>query len=326
MDWALDHSVYNTALLNELIHKGKFSELVTASEAAYNEDVENAANLILARKQEVRMVFIAGPSSSGKTTTTIKIGEKLAAEGFNLVTLNVDHYFLDLKMHPKDEFGDYDFETPQALNMVLINEHLVRLFRGEEVRIPFYDFKEGKSYPERTPMRLNAGDIILVDSLHGLYPEMSIDIAPEKKFKLYIEPLLQLKDSHGTYVRWTDIRLMRRMLRDAVHRSYDPTQTLLHWHYVRSSELRHIIPYANTTDVIVNSAMPYELPLYKARLGKDFQRWSAELKNDPLRQDAYERAVRVNALLEEIEAVNDESMVPNNSVVREFLGGSIYTY
>ena len=100
------------------------------------------------------MVFVAGPSSSGKTTTTIKLGEKLAQEGLKLVTLNVDHYFHDLAMHPKDQFGDYDFETPQALNMPLINEHLSRMFAGEEVRIPFYDFKSGTSYPDRTPMKL----------------------------------------------------------------------------------------------------------------------------------------------------------------------------
>jgi uridine kinase len=326
LDWAADHEVHTTAQLNQIVRSGRFHELVTASEAAYNEDVENAANLVLARKDEVRMVFIAGPSSSGKTTTTIKVGEKLAAQGLNLVTLNVDHYFHDLAMHPKDEFGDYDFETPQALNMALINEHLVRMFRGEEVRIPFYDFKDGKSYPESTPMRLNPGDVILIDSLHGLYPEMTIDIEPEKKFKLYIEPLLQLKDSRGAYVRWTDIRLMRRMLRDAVHRSYDPNQTLLHWHYVRSSEKRHIIPYATGTDVIVNSAMPYELPLYKARLGDQFRAWAAAYKDDPLREDAFERADRVNRLLTEIDPVSDDSVVPNNSVIREFIGGSVYDY
>jgi uridine kinase len=142
---------------------------VTAAEAAYSEDVENAANLILDRKDEVRVVFIAGPSSSGKTTTTIKVGERLARQGFKLITLNIDHYFFDLEMHPKDEFGDYDFETPQALNMRLINQNLSDLFAGKEVRIPYYDFKTGHSVPEHTPMRLNKNEIVLIDSLHGLY-------------------------------------------------------------------------------------------------------------------------------------------------------------
>jgi len=229
-------------------------------------------------------------------------------------------------MHPKDEFGDYDFETPQALNMKLINQNLTDLFEGREVRIPYYDFKTGKSVPEHTPMKLGKQDIVLIDSLHGLYPEMTEDIPNEWKFKLYIEPLLQLKDSQGRYARWTDVRLMRRMLRDASHRAYDPTQTLLHWHYVRSSEMRHIIPYINTTDTIVNSAMPYELPLYKAKLGASFARWAEEYKDNPLRRDAWERADRVNALFQEIDAVEDDSIVPENSVIREFIGGGIYKY
>jgi uridine kinase len=300
--------------------------VVTAAEAAYNEDVENAANLVLERKGEVRMVFVAGPSSSGKTTTTIKLGEKLAQVGLKLVTLNVDHYFHDLEMHPKDQFGDYDFETPQALNMPLINTHLTRMFAGEQVRIPFYDFKTGKSYRDQTPMKLEKNDIILIDSLHGLYPEMTKDIPEEMKFKLYIEPLLQLKDSRGNYVRWTDIRLIRRMLRDSAHRAYDPEQTLLHWHYVRDSELRHIIPFMNTCDTIVSSAMPYEMPIYKHIIAAHFANWVQKFKGDPLREDAYTRAQRVHQLFQEMDEIPDDSIVPPNSVIREFIGGGIYKY
>ncbi len=224
LDWACSHNVHTTALLNEAIRNDRLHEIVTAAEAAYHEDVENAANMILDRRDEVRMVFVAGPSSSGKTTTTIKIGDHLAELGFKLITLNIDHYFHDLDMHPKDEFGDYDFETPQALNMKLINQNLTDLFEGREVRIPYYDFRTGRSIPDHTPMKLGKQEIILIDSLHGLYPEMTEDVPNEWKFKLYIEPLLQLKDSQGHYARWTDVRLMRRMLRDASHRAYDPTR------------------------------------------------------------------------------------------------------
>lgn len=326
LDWAAGHEVHTIAQLNAHIRNGTLSQIVTAAEAAYHEDVENAASMVLSRCDEVRMVFIAGPSSSGKTTTTIKLGEYLARAGLKLVTLNVDHYFFDLEMHPKDEFGDYDFETPQALDLQLINEHLSRLFAGEEVRIPYYDFKTGHRLNDQTPMKLAANEIILIDSLHGLFPDMTSSIPANMKFKLYIEPLLQLKDEQGHYVRWTDIRLIRRMLRDAAHRAYDPTQTLLHWHYVRTSELRHIIPYINTTDTIVNSAMPYELPMYKARLGESFARWVGELADDPLRQDAFERASRVHALMEQLVSVPDDSIVPENSVIREFIGGGIYKY
>ncbi len=326
LDWAVDHDVDTVEKLNGHIRNGSLSQIVTAAEAAYHEDVENAAAMVLRRRDEVRMVFIAGPSSSGKTTTTIKLGEFLARAGFKLVTLNVDNYFFDLEMHPKDEFGDYDFETPQALDLQLINDQLSHLFKGEEVMIPFYDFKTGCRTDQRTPMKLAMNEIVLIDSLHGLYPEMTSAIPDNWKFKLYIEPLLQLKDANGQYVRWTDIRLIRRMLRDAAHRAYDPTQTLLHWHYVRTSELRHIIPYLNTTDVIVNSAMPYELPMYKAKLADSFAQWTKDFSGDPLREDAFERASRVNALMQQLEAVADDSIVPENSVIREFIGGGIYKY
>lgn len=326
LDWATEHEVHTIAHLNEHIRKGTLPQIVTAAEAAYHENVENAAAKVLARRDEVRMVFIAGPSSSGKTTTTIKLGEFLAREGLNLVTLNVDNYFFDLDMHPKDEFGDYDFETPQALDLKLINQQLTELFAGKEVLLPKYNFKTGRREESQTSMKLAKNEIILIDSLHGLYPEMTSDIPAEMKFKLYIEPLLQLKDNNGNYVRWTDIRLIRRMLRDAAHRAYDPTQTLLHWHYVRSSELRHIIPFMHTTDTIVNSAMPYELPMYKHKLGAEFAKWTREFEGDPLREDAWQRASRVHALMEQLEAFADDSIVPENSVIREFIGGGIYKY
>ena len=326
LDWAVDHNFHTVEQLNERIRKGELSEIVGASEAFYHEDVENAANLVAERKDDLRMVIIAGPSSSGKTTTTIKLGERLARNDMRLVTLNVDNYFFDLEMHPKDEFGDYDFETPQALDLELINEHLSRLFAGEQVTIPFYDFKTGTRQLDQTPMRLASNEVILIDSLHGLYPDMTKDISAEKKFRVYIEPLLQLKAPDGHYVRWTDIRLIRRMLRDESHRAYDPTKTLLHWHYVRASELRNIIPYVNTTDYIVNSAMPYEMPMYKAKLFNSFAKWTKEYADDPLRSDAYERASRVFNLMQSIEPINDDSIVPENSVIREFIGGSIYEY
>lgn len=326
LDWAVEHEVHTVQHLNQHIMQGTLPQIVTAAEAAYHEDVENAAAMILARRDEVRMVFIAGPSSSGKTTTTIKLGDYLGREGLKLVTLNVDHYFFDLEDHPKDEFGDYDFETPQALDLELINQHLLRLFAGEEVLIPYYDFKTGRRMLNQTPMKLSKNDIILIDSLHGLYPEMTINIPAEMKFKVYIEPLLQLKDNFGQYVRWTDIRMIRRMLRDAAHRAYDPNKTLLHWHYVRSSELRHIIPYMHTTDTIINSAMPYELPMYKHKLGGEFAKWVKEYEGDPLRDDAWQRAKRIATLMSQLHSVEDDRIVPENSVIREFIGGGIYKY
>lgn len=326
LDWAVERGLHTVESLNKRIDAGEFSQIVTESEAAYSVEIENAARAILNRWQELKLILITGPSSSGKTTTTIRLAEKLDSAGMQLVTLNVDNYFFDLAMHPKDEFGDYDFETPHALDLDLINDHVKRLVHGEEVLVPFYDFKTGKRKPDQTPMRLKTDQLLLIDSLHGLYPAMTADVENARKFRLYLEPLLQMKGVDGEYVHWTDIRMMRRMLRDASHRAYDPRRTLEHWHYVRSSELRHIIPNLNSADALINSAMPYELSIYAARLKDEFQQWSRELHVDPLKEDAYTRAKRVASLLNSITPVEDDSPVPTNSVIREFIGGSSLKY
>lgn len=326
--WSIHHDLHTLSHLNARIRQGEFANIVQESERAYEEDIKTAAQLIADRKDAIKLVVIAGPSSSGKTTTTIKLGERLSKIGLSLVALNVDNYFFDLELHPRDEFGDYDFETPQALDLELINQHLVRLIRGEEVRLPFYDFKTGKRRDHVTPMRLGPNDIILIDSLHGLFPTMTQNVADQRKFRLYIETLLQMEDPTGRMIRWTDLRLMRRMVRDASYRAYDPRRTLEHWHYVRSSEMRNIIPYANTTDYIVNGALSYELPVMRRRLLKDFTLWAQDYEGDPLRVDALERAQRLRHLLQAVEPIRaeDERAIPANSHLREFIGGSQYEY
>ena len=308
--------------LNGRIQNGEFAQVVAESEAAYAQDIQSVTAMVEERRNEVRLVTVAGPSSSGKTTTTTKIAQGLGRQGLRFVELNLDNYYFDLELHPKDEFGDYDFETPQALDIDLINQHLHRLLAGEEVLLPYYDFKTGKQYPDRTPMKLKEGDIILIDSLYGLYPPLTDGIA-DNKVNVYIEPLLQLKDEDGEYVRWTDLRLMRRMLRDAAHRAYDYEMTLTHWHYVRAGELRGIIPYIRSADFIINSGMPYELPIYKHKLFAGFTEWVEKYQDDPLHHDAFMRASRIHKLLSTITAVADDGVVPKDSVIREFIGGLV---
>ena len=306
LDWAVSHNLNTVEALNERIAKGEFAQIVHESENLYEDDVSLGAELIIERLDNLRMVMISGPSSSGKTTTTIKLEQKLIKKGFKFKALNVDHYFFDLELHPKDEFGDYDFETPQALDLQLINEHLLQLSNGEKV--------------------LEEDELLLIDSLHGLYPDFSKDIPLDKKFKLYLEPLLQMKGPNGKYIRWTDIRLIRRMLRDSVHRAYNPQQTLEHWHYVRSSEMRNIIPYGGSADYIISSGMPYELPLYTHLLLNSFAGWEKKFEGDPLKADAYERAARVFKVLNAVTPVADNAPVPDDSVMREFIGGSKLDY
>ena len=328
LSWAVDHDLHTMECMNKRLERGEFPQVVKESDAAYEEDVATAAELVLERKDEIRIIIIAGPSSSGKTTTTIKLNEHLKQIGLNLVAFHVDNYFFDLELHPKDEFGDYDFETPQALDLPLINDHLERLVAGELVHIPFYNFKTGTRTDAVTSMQLEPNDILLIDSLHGLFGDMTKNIPNEQKFKLYIETLLQMKDASSRFIRWTDLRLMRRMVRDASQRAYSPQQTLEHWHYVRSSELRHIIPYIHEVDHIVNSALPYELTVMRSRLIGYCSEWMAKYRDDSLKQDAYVRATRVCELLHTVYPIEEdaESAIPPTSLMREFIGGSIYTY
>jgi uridine kinase len=325
LDWAISHSLHTVEAMNERIASNEFPQIVHESEAAYEDDVATAAGLIANRRHELKIVIISGPSCSGKTTTTIKIEQRLKRAGLKFVTLNVDNYFFDKNLHPKDEFGDYDWETPQALDLDLINDHLRKLSAGEEVIIPYYDFKTSTRYLDRTPMRLKEDEILLIDSLHGLYPQMTGNIPDDIKFELYLEPLMQMKGPDG-YIRWTDLRLIRRMLRDAEHRAYKPQMTLEHWHYVRSSELRNIIPYSSQTDFIINSAMPYELAIYRDRLFESCAQWETQFMGNPLREDAYRRAARIRRVLQAVLPIGDDSAIPSDSVLREFIGGSSLSY
>jgi uridine kinase len=330
LDWAVDHDLHTVERLNARIARGEFGEIVRETDRAYNEDITTASEMIRERRAGLKLVIVAGPSSSGKTTTTIKLTHLLSKMGMKLTPLTVDNYFFDLELHPKDEHGDYDFETPQALDLPLINDHLRRLIAGDEVRIPFYDFKAGKRLSDRTPMRVGPDEVILIDSLHGLYADMTQGIDDRVKFRLYLEPLLQMKDAAGDYVRWTDLRLMRRMVRDAQYRAYDPQRTLEHWHYVRASEKRNILPCAGSADYVVNTGLPYELPVMAGRLFAQFERWVDAYRADPLRTDAFTRALRVRKLLSAVTPLADpsaeESTIPPDSLLREFIGGSCYTY
>ncbi|MFA7227531.1 MAG: ATP cone domain-containing protein [Melioribacteraceae bacterium] len=322
LDWAVAHDLNTVEGTNSRIRKGQFPQIVHEAETFYETQLDTAAELIKERAAELRMVMVSGPSSSGKTTTTMKLEQRLNKMGMKFVALVVDNYFFDLEMHPKDEFGDYDFETPQALDLDLINDHLKRLAAGEEVLVPYYDFKQGKRFDNQTPLQLRENEVLLIDSLHGLFPEFSREIPAAQKFKLYLEPLLQMKMPDDQYIRWTDLRLIRRMLRDSVHRAYNPEQTLLHWHYVRSSEKRNILPYSGTADYIVNTSMPFEVPIYRPKMLELFKEWEKKYQGDPLREDAYIRAARVRKMLEALDPMEDDSAIPGDSVLREFIGGS----
>jgi uridine kinase len=326
LSWAVDHNCVQLRQISESIREGRFETLVHDSEEFYNQELNRAVDKLRERLDSVKMVIIAGPSSSGKTTTTIKVEQQLIPQGYTFVPINVDHFFLDLEDHPRDVRGDYDFETPQALDIELINETFRDLLEGRRVAVPFYNFKTGKREGLSGHLELREGEILLVDSLHGLYPEITEGISEEQKFRIYIETLSQVKDESNQFIRWADIRLLRRMVRDMQFRNYSPAQTIRHWHFVRRSELRYIVPRLRAAESIVNSFLPYEMPIMKHRVGGLFSGFVEEFQGDPESADAYDRAVRIHEMFRQLPAWSDEQVVPRDSPLREFIGGSRYSY
>lgn len=324
--WNVEHNCDTVERLNQQVRDGTIGKLIQAAEDKYNFDLDMVSERILRRKKDIRMIIIAGPSSSGKTTTTIKINERLKNYNLEVVALNLDNYFKDLHTHPRDEYGDYDFERPEALDIPLINQHLADLMHGKTIQHPIYNFKTGKRESFTVPFKLEPNQILLIDSLHGLYKPMTESVPDSFKFKLFIETYCQIKNSKGEFVRWTDIRLMRRMIRDSWQRHYNPIQTVGHWHYVRSSEMKYIVPFISKVDYILNGSLPYELVVYKKYLYKFKDECIKAFENEPKRFDAYIRAKRIYDLLDEVEELKDDSIIPADSLIREFIGGSIYKY
>lgn len=325
--WNLEHSCETIEKLNEHIAVGIFPKLIEDAEKNYNQEIDIIANSILAKRDQVRLLIVSGPSSSGKTTTTNRIAEILQEQGIGLVKFAVDNYFYDLRSHLEDKYGDHDFEGPYSLELPLINQHLTSLFKGKTIQMPIYNFQTGNREQEKTiPLKLKENQIMLIDSHFGLYDKLTEVIPADQKFGLYLETLCQLRDNDGRFVKWTDIRILRRMIRDSQFRALQPAQTVGHWHYVRRGELKNIIPNIARADYVLNTSLSYELPILKHYLYKLFPEIIKTYKDDSGRQDAYIRAQRVYDLLSTITEWEDDSVVPKNSILREFIGGGIYNH
>lgn len=321
--WNSEHHCDTIQNLNSWVLSGKFRDLVEMSVEEYERQLDQVAENFLA-KGTVRVLLVTGPSSSGKTTTTAKLEKRLAKQGLRFRTLNLDDYFLGLHDYPRDAFGDWDFETPQALRIDLIDNHLVRLLEGETIRIPRYDFKTGISHLEVADFHIDADEVLLLDSLHGLYPPMTRSVDDSLKFKLLIEALSVIKlgdGNSGVFTKATDLRMLRRMLRDRDHRNHSPEMTLGHWHFVRKGELRDMIPYIRTVDSLINGGLAFELPVLKQCMGEDFPDPQKFLEQG--RFDAYVRGERVRRLLESLLPQEDIStaVIPPDCHLREFIGG-----
>lgn len=326
LDWALKHDCESVSKLNAHVTSGRLPWLIERADEHYEGILDDAASTILERRDNLRFIIVAGPSSSGKTTTTHKIAERLEQHGLHVIPLSLDNYFFDLEKHPKDEFGDYDFETPEAMDLALINEHLAELDAGRGIDMPVYDFKQGRRIEETKRFEPAPNTLVLLDTLHGLYDGLTSAVPDAHKFRVYIETVGQLKGDDGRWLRWTDTRLLRRMIRDSQHRGYSPEKTILHWHYVRRSELKHIIPHHSNADFVVNSALAYELLFLKKHLGHHLPPFLEKYQGDERRLDGIIRAERVQAVFDSLATVDDaaENAVPPSSLLREFIGGSAY--
>lgn len=322
--WNQMRDVDTIAGINRRMKYGGYTGLVRDADNAYDGTIWKAAGAIAGRRNGVRLVIVAGPSSSGKTTTTLKLCEALRKMGQELQLLALDNYFWNLRDQPEDEFGDRNFETPDALDKGLINGNLKDLIAGKEVVTPIYNFKTGEREAEGVPMKLSPGQLLVVEGLHGFHGEMTAGIPHAQQFKIYIEAICQLKDGKGNFIPWTDIRLLRRMVRDNLHRNYTPLQTLEHWHYVRAAEKKHIVPFINSTEVVVNGYLPYELPVHKKYLFQSLREAIGRLEKANGREDAHRRACRCLGYLAEVDALQDDSVIPAASLLREFIGGSAY--
>jgi uridine kinase len=320
--------------LNEIVRSGGLKSLVEQSLAVYERSLDEAAERILQRLNngnQLRVIWIAGPTCSGKTTTTVKLTQRLQLEGLRFLMLNVDDYFWSLVEHPTDWINDRNYETPEALDIQQLNHDLRELLAGASVQKPVFNFKEGRRLAGK-PIRLEHGQILLLDCLHGLYPPMTECIEPAAQFRLYLDAQIAVEDGHGDSAREvcsTDLRLMRRMLRDARHRNYSPLHTLLHWHYVRTGELFSILPLSGLADYAINTGFAFELAALKPFFqgpqsylprSEEFQPYAGFL-------DAQIRYRRVRALLENLEGVTMEvlkghDVIPGDAVIREFIGGS----
>ena len=290
----------NTILLAKALHEKKKKEIT-----------EN-----IARDKEKRVILIAGPSSSGKTTFAKRLGIQLMLKGLKPVTLSVDNYFVERADNPKDENGEYDFECIEAIDLDLFNNHVSRLLAGETVEIPTFDFSIGHKDYKGDFKTLKENEVLVIEGIHALNDKLTEAIPSEKKYKIFINALTVLNTDYYNYISTRDIRLIRRIVRDSQFRNYGAEETLKMWESVTNGEKKYILPFQEASDIMFNSTLIYEL---------------AALKNYALPQllkidktsKFYSDAQRLSELLQYVKPISTE-YIPKNSLLREFVGGSIF--
>ena len=321
--WALEefekiHSVLDVLTvykLNKAIEENRIKDVIMLAEALHEKKIANIADDIAQRKG-VKMVLIAGPSSSGKTTFAQRLGIQLRLNGLKPVTISVDNYFVERQDTPRDENGEYNFECIEAIDLKLFNEHLVKLLNGEEIEIPEFDFSVGTKRYNGKKMKLAEDEILVIEGIHCLNDKLTNQIPKEQKYKIYISALTVLNMDRYNRISTTDTRLIRRIVRDYQFRSYSAIHTLNTWHKVTDGEEKNIFPYQEGADKIFNTSLIYELNALKPIAMPLLQ----EIANDDKEYAEAQRLINILKYFREIP--ND--YVPNNSLLKEFIGGGTF--
>ncbi len=301
--------------LNDKIANEEYKELIQISEALHEKKIAEIANLI--SKENKRIILIAGPSSSGKTTFARRLCIQLKVNGMKPLYLGTDDYYLERNATPVDEYGEKNFEDLQAIDIKLFNSQLNDLLEGKMVDIPEFDFYEGTKVFGKRPTKIKANQPIVIEGIHGLNKELTANLPDEEKFKIYISPFTQLNIDEHNRIPTTDARMLRRMVRDSQFRGYSAKKTIEFWPKVRTGEDKNIFPFSNEADVLFNSAHIYELAVLK----KYAEPLLLEIKPE---EPEYSEAIRMLKFINFFDVIEDDSIIVNNSIIREFIGGSIF--
>ena len=317
-EWGKRVNVLSAASLNDMVANGKINDFIDIAETHQEKCISDIASQIV-KSKKVRVVLIAGPSSSGKTTSAKKLGLELQAMGYTPKLISLDCYYAGRDKAPLDENGKPDYECLEALNVELLNQNLVDLFAGKEVNIPSYDFHTGTSYfEEKNKMTLADNEILIMEGIHGLNPKLTAKVPEECKFKIYLSALTQLNLDDHNRISTSDNRLIRRIVRDNNFRGKPAEGTIAMWPSVQKGEELHIFPFHNNADAILNTALDYELSIlrvYAAPL----------LRRVPPTMAEYSEAQRLLNFLENFATIAPTE-VPPRSIIREFIGGSAFKY
>lgn len=312
--WLERLGIESVGALNDVIQAGNIREIVLVSEALHNQQIIDISQQIAERSEEVRVILIAGPSSSGKTTFSKRLSVQLLAQGFSPFPLEMDNYFVDRDATPRDAHGNYNFESLGALDTHLLSDHLKRLIRGETVRLPRYDFRDGKR-KDGEEVKLRHDQMIILEGIHGLNPELLPEVEPAKTYRIYASCLTQLNLDRYNRISTTDTRLLRRIVRDARERGYSAQDTIARWESVQLGEKEYIFPFQENADKLFNSALVYELSALRKYV-------EPLLRQVPYGTKEYVESKRLLAFLEWFQPI-ETTLIPDNSILLEFLGGSI---